>query len=132
MNQGERQTTEINSLRQTVGSLQLKLGVAHSTKDWLESELKRVSHQLIATTISKKKVDKKLFEMEQDTNEAKLYQMRDADKSDSCIMDTSSDKENENPKPKKFSRLASQKKILARHRRKTSLAVAAVKQGSSF
>ena len=93
-----------------------------SSKEWLESELDTVSRQLISITVSKKKVDKKLAEMEK--SDVSLVETR----SGSWALEESNYKENQEPKAKKASRLTSQRAILARHRLKTSLALAA-KQG---
>lgn len=120
--QGERQTTEINNLRKNVSSLEFKRHVMTSSKEWLESELDTVSRQLISITVSKKKVDKKLAEMEK--SDVSLVETR----SGSWVVEESNYKENQEPKAKKISRLTSQRAILARHRLKTSLALAA-KQG---
>lgn len=129
--QGERQTTEINKLRKFVSSLEFKLQVMTCTKDWLESELESVSRQHIGMTISKKKVDQKLVEMKEETSDTKQFKSEIVENKsgDSWVLDESSDKENQESRAKKFSRLASQKAILARHRRKTSSLALAAKQG---
>lgn len=126
--QNERQTTEINTLRNKANTLEFKLDVTTATKDWLQSELDTVSRQLIGMSISKKVADKKLEEMEKEMNDAKLHQneMDKQSATTTTLEDGSSDKENMvRPIASKWNRLASQKAVLARHRRKTSNALAA-------